>query len=420
MARRGVRIAVVVALAVAAVAFATIVASSSGTYRLTAVFEQTHGLVEGAEVQVAGEKVGEVKAIELGEDGFPRVEMEISDDFVVRRGGQADLRFFSVAGETNRFIDLTQGKGPELEDGATIGIARSDEPVEIDAVLSTLDPATRGDVRALLARIDLASDGRGPDIDRTLRHSADALAETAALVREVSSDGVALRTFVQKGRQVVSAIAREPAALGGSADELAALLRTTGRHETQVAASLELLPAALREPRFALERTAGAVPALRETVRVARPAVRELVPFSRDLRPALAAARPALGEAQRLISRSPADLRVLSRLLAAARPVLARLSPVLVSANPMLDELRARLPDVFAFFANWADFTADYDANGHGARVGLVFNEPPRNEIGPSDSGAGLLASPFDRTPGVLEGEPWTGYRGSFTGGARP
>ena len=152
----------------------------------------------------------------------------------------------------------------------------------------------------------------------------------------------------------------------------------------------------------------------------ARPGVRRLVPFARDLRPMLRAAVPALGEARSLVGNGPRDLRRLDGLLRTAQPVLKDLTPVLAHANPMLDELRVRLPDAFGFFANWADFASNYDANGHAARVGLVFPPAPTKGSGPSDSGAGQLQRPFVRTPGVLEGEPWTDYRDSFVGGTAP
>ena len=92
------------------------------------------------------------------------------------------------------------------------------------------------------------------------------------------------------------------------------------------------------------------------------------------------------------------------------------MAPVLRSAAPILDEARVRAPDFFSFFANWADFTSVYDANGHAARVGLVLPPAPTNAIDGSDPGAGSLEPPYVRTPGVLEGEPWTDYEDSFLG----
>ena len=418
-AARGPRLTAAVALLVPAVAIAFLLFGRSGSYEVVARFDQAHGLVQGAEVQAAGIGVGKVVEVSLGDDGYPLVRMTVDDGYRLRTGATADLRMFSVAGSVNRYVLLRQGSGRPLHDGAILRQDATDQPVEIDQVLSTLDPATRADVRSLLHRLDRGTRGRGPAIEATLRRSADGLAETAALVGDVTADGEALRTFVRDGRAVVGALARDPDALGAAADELAATLRTVAHRETALSETLAQLAPGLRSPRRALERTRGAVGDLRTLVAAGRPVAQELVPFSGALRPALREARPALAEASKLITQAPADLRRLDPLLADAGPVLERLAPVLRSANPMLDQLRVRLPDVFSFFANWADFTANYDANGHAARVGLVFEPAPLNETGPDDDAAGQLAPPFARTPGVLEGEPWRGFEDSFVAGGK-
>ena len=406
----------VLALAAAAVALVVVLRGSSG-YELNAVFDQVPGLVKGADVRVAGFNVGRVEEITLGPDGLPHVRMRIGDSYRLHRGATADLRAISVAGEVNRFVAVTSGSGPALPDGATIGLARSDEPVEVDQVLSTLDPRTRANVRATLAGLDAATRGRGGAIAATLRHSADALGNTAALLGEVTADGHALRALVSDGSATMRALAAAPDALGGTADQLAGLLRTTGAREAQLARTATLLPAGLHSPRAALERLDASLPRIDRLVRVAAPGVRELVPFATALRPTLAAARPALRQLSSLTQSSPADVRALEPLLADAKPLLRTLAPALDSANPILDQLRVRLPDFFSFFSNWADFTGNYDANGHAARVGIVLPPAPLNTIGPDDAGAGHLRAPFVRDPGTNEGTPWKDYAKSFIGG---
>jgi hypothetical protein len=106
-------------------------------------------------------------------------------------------------------------------------------------------------------------------------------------------------------------------------------------------------------------------------------------------------------------------------VLGFAGPLLRVLIPALRRVGPMLDQLRVRFPDAFSFFANWADFTSNFDANGHGARVGIVVPPAPTTTLSPSGHGAGQLAPPFLRTPGALEGHPWTRYWKSFVAGGR-
>ena len=120
---------------------AIVALSSGGGYALTATFDQVNGLVEGADVQAGGLKVGSVERIDLGENELPEVRMRIDDGFRIHRGGRANIRFFSVSGEVNRYVALEQGSGPQLADGAALPGTRTDQPVEIDQVLSTLDPA---------------------------------------------------------------------------------------------------------------------------------------------------------------------------------------------------------------------------------------------------------------------------------------
>ena len=199
----------IAALVAVALAVAVLMLSGGDRYELTAVFDQTHGLVEGGEVQAAGLKVGKVKQITLGADRLPRVRMSVDDDYRVRRGATAEVRFFSVAGEVNRYVMLRRGSGPELPDGATLGPGRTDQPVEIDQVISTLDAGTRRDVRDLLGALDDGFRGRGGDIERTLEHSADALGQTAELLAEVRGDGHSIRTLLSRSRSVVGrALAR--------------------------------------------------------------------------------------------------------------------------------------------------------------------------------------------------------------------
>ncbi len=411
--------------------FALLLIGSADTYEAKAVLEHADGLVEGGEVQAGGLKIGEVTRIDLNDEGFPLITMEIDEDFRITDGGRADLRLFSLSGEINRFIDLELGKGAPLPDGAVLSRATTAAPEELDQVLETLDRETRADVRSLFESLDAATTGRGPDIEAALSTSAKALSELAGVVGQVNADTEALRTFVVKGRQVVSALAEDPSALGGTIDELAVLARTTAQQQDALREGLQRLPSGLAEPRIALSRLRAAIPNLRSLVRVSRPTVRELVPFSRRLRPALDRARPAIASAQGLIDKGPADLERLRPLLEDLRPALPELSRALVGVGPLTDDLRTRLPDVFGFFANWADFTASYDANGNGGRVAIIpalpaplyggpGDAPDRNVISGSDcrsdgsTAPGVIAAPFDRVPGVLGCDPWVRFRNSF------
>jgi phospholipid/cholesterol/gamma-HCH transport system substrate-binding protein len=389
----------------------------SGSYRLNAVFDQANGLVEGADVKAAGVDVGSVQRIWLGDDGLPHVAMDIDDGYRVRQGGTAEVRATSASGEVNRYVELTAGGGSRLPTDATLGTGSTDQPVEIGDVLSTFDPRTRAALRATLDGLARGTGGRGTDLARTLTYSGTALADTSDLVRQVNSDGEQVRTLVSDSHRILSALASDPTALGEVADRLGSVLATTGARERELARTAALLGPGIRSPRRALDRVDASIGTFRRLVGVARPGIAKLVPFSRRLRPALRAAVPTLADARSLIRAAPGELGRLDPLLTTAEPTLRTLAPVVRSAGPILDQTRVRTPDFFSFFSNWADFTSDYDINGHAAKVGIVFPPAPLNTIGPSDSGPGNLKLPFLRTPGVLEGDPWNNYGSSFLGG---
>ena len=384
---------------------------------LTLVFDEVLGLVEGAEVHAGGVRVGEVEEIRLGRDGFPRVQVELDNDLDLRRGGRARLSAFSAAALERRYIALERGSGPSLRDAAVLGREATEGPVEVDAALSTLDPGTRRDVRLLLGRADMTLRERGPALDRTLAHSAEALGEAANLIGDVTRDGQALRTVVTDGRRVSAPLAARREALGEAVEGLGTTLATTADREREVAATLDRLPSTLRSTRSALARVEGATPELSALVRAARPGARELVPTARVLRPTLEATRPALAEGRRLVASAPNDIRPIDALLAEVRPLLPLTRSVLDRGNPMLDQGRVRTPDITGFVTGWADAMSNFDANGHALRSAGVFAEPPRNRIGPSEAEGGRLVRPFTRTPGVLEDEPWRNFRDSFVGG---
>ena len=411
-------------LGIAAIAVAVILATRGADgYTLDAVFEQANGLVAGAEVQAAGLKVGSVKRIELGSDGLPHIRMRVSGDYRMRRGGRAAIRFFSVSGEVNRYVELHAGvRRAVAVDGATIIAARTDQPVEIDEVLATLDPQTRADVHTLLRRLDETTTGRGADIEKTLRFSARALRETASLVDEVRGDGRALRSLLRDGRIVTGALASDPAALGATADELAGLLSTTAARQRELARGGANLPGGLRSPRLALDRARAAVerparagrrrPAGRRQPRPLRTRAasrRSPPPCRRSPTPRARARRaPATAVARRPAEDGQAGARAAGpRCCARATRCSTRCAP--------------GSPTSSRFFANWADFTSNYDANGH-ARPGgprLPARADERRSARRTRRRA-TCAAPFLRTPGVLEGEPWTDFRDSFVAGSAP
>ena len=132
-----------------------------------------------------------------------RCACEIDDDYPDAsrrsRGSSASSPYRARSTASSRSNRAT---GPELADGATArgAIAPISPSRSIRSSRRWIRP-TRRDVRSLLSRLDAATDGRGADIEETLRFSAQALRETAALTADVRGDGDALRALLRDSRR---------------------------------------------------------------------------------------------------------------------------------------------------------------------------------------------------------------------------
>lgn len=392
---------------------------SGGSYEVTAIFEEVSGLPKDADVLAGGGVVGKVQDIELkGPRLLPHVTLVMDGSFRLRQGSIVDLRQASNSGQLNRYIDVAQGKGPELSDGATVGLAMTDQPVEIDKILRVLDPAGQKNVQGIFDSLEKGVRGHQEDIYTSVPLGKGGFKQTAALVAEINADGEALRTLVDEGNRVVSAVSQDPESLGEMVDQTSGLLETTASREEELALTAQAAGPALREPRRALARLNTAIPTLRALVRDGRPAVRELVPTARELRPTLRAARPTLREANLLTRRSPADLEALTPTLVTANRVVPELKKIVCRANPILDTLRASFPDAIGGLIGFSSINRNYDINGHGARVFThARKDPGAREVEPDEDTTGFQAKPLVRVPGVHAQQPWRAFEDSYVGG---
>lgn len=379
-------------------------------------FESVNGLIEGAPVRSGGVEVGSIEAVTLNADEVPEVTLRLDDGYVVRDGATADLGMLSQAGQLNRYVELSSGNGRPLGNGATIGLAQSDQPVELDDALGTLTPAVRANVREIVAGVDRGLEGRGGDISATLQHSDRALRETSELMADLAADGPALRRLVRASQTLVTDLAQDPDDLQGTANELAGTLAVTAARQQELAETVDGLAPGLRGVRRSLDEFGAAIPDLRRLSRNARPAAREIKLTAPTLVRLLEAAPAGLESLEQLAREAPPRLTAARPLLRDLQPLLVRLPGVLKDFGPVLDAFRARAPDAFGFITLLNDAAANFDVNGHGLRLATIFGFPPAEEASPANNGQGKLPAPFDRVPGANANDPWTDYRESFIG----
>ena len=423
--RQARRALAVSALVIAITAIAIVMTRSDGaTYEVRATFDDVRGLIEGGDVRAGAVPVGKVTKVEIGPGERPLVTMAIDDDFRLHEGATADIRLASNVGAVNRTVELEQGDeaAPRLRDGARLRGSQTDQPVNFDEVMDSLTPTARRNIANLLSGLEAGTRGRGPDIDRTLRHSAPALGNTAALLAEVNQDGQALRTIVGDGERVVSSLASRPGDLGATADRLAGLLSATAARRAELSETIRLLGPSLAEGRRTLDAIAAATPELRRLAAAAGPAIDALGPFARLLPEATQAAGPLVEQTRLLVKRGPALIRQARPIARAALPVTTKLEQVARDALPLARVLQVYVPETVGAFQNFGATAGAYDANGHILNVASGLNPTLPDSaatspaLGPADCDRGtpslvqpgMLRKPYIRAPGVNECQPWT------------
>jgi len=410
------RLAVVLALTLVTAVCVAILTEprTPGGQRIVARFDAVNGLIAGAPVSLGGVPAGRVESVGLGPGDEPQVVMRLDRGAVLHAGATADLRLQSQVGQLNRYIEVTTGSGAPLRDGAVLQGSQTDQPVEIDDALSTLTPATRQNVRRLATSLDATLRGHGDDLAAAVAHGGAQLDQVSRLASVLADDGPALSILVSSGRKITGALASDPEGLQGTADQLASTLRVTARNQAAVGASVASLEPSLRSARTALDGARAAVPDVRGLLDEAAPAARQARTSAPVLAAALHVAPEALAAAQQLAVQAPAQLTALRPLVKQAKPVVAQLPSALKQFLPVLDQMRARAPDALGWLPMLGDALANYDENGHGARLMLITAPAPDDPVAADEQKPGLLEAPFDRVPGVLAGEPWRDFRSSM------
>ena len=231
----------------------------SGTYTVTATFDDVSGLMEGDQVKIAGAPVGQVEAIRV-RDGRAEVRLAVREGHRLPSDSEAAIRWRNPI--SGRVIYLIPGTSPQpLRDGGTVRRTRS--VVDIGEMISQLAPLTRTldaeQINRLVTSIYQALEGNEREVGR-LVGNIDQLSSTIAARRQT------LKQTLRDFSTVTQVLARRDRQIGRMTDnlvtlsdafvdnrelvdeaivELAAMARTTdalaGRNADELARTIERL-----------------------------------------------------------------------------------------------------------------------------------------------------------------------------------
>ena len=352
------------------------------TYSLRAEFDDAKSAIGGAglPVTVSGVQVGTIHKVTL-RDGRALIDMAIDPRKLPRVYADARANLVPTTPLKDMEVRLLPGAPPArpLPHGATLPIASTTSPVELDELFAALDADSRDYLTALTSGLGRGTQGRGPDIRRMMRslrlttgqvhRLGDAMVgrrrELARLVHNLSLVMAAGRVkdreiaqIVSAGSATLSAVARQDGALRESLTRLPGTITAARKTLPHVAELARLLRPTLTTLTPSVRRLPAALNSLGPLADMATPIVRDRIrPFVRDLQPVARDAAPAVRD----LSAQTPDLTGAFRVLQYVANETAYNSP---GAWPS-----------FLYWVAWAAHNANSGlsvADAHGSAMSLI------------------------------------------------
>lgn len=348
-------------------------------YKVIVALPSAANLAVKADVRTGGVRVGQVDRVRV--TGKTAVaELSLDDGSAkVYRNAEVELRYKSALNEG--YVDLSPGGGPgrkPIPSGGELPLSRAQATVQVDEVLSTLDPSTRADLKRVLDGTAGGLRGRGDRLNLLLRASGN-------LVDSGDRTMSVLAGQHSQTAELIDHFGQVTAALGARSDALQLLARRARTAATAVATrdeQLKALFAQLPPTLDQLHATAG---------RLGRFSA-QATPVFADLRQATSALVPVIQRLQPAAVAGRALVRELGPFDTAAKPLLARLGSFgrqgagampgldgfLRQLNPLTRYLNGKRSNLTAFLSNYTAATDVVDDTGHLNKLTFVLN---RNAI---------------------------------------
>lgn len=391
-------------LVVALIAFVLLRGDGEHQYRL--VFQTAGQLVPDNDVQIGGRRVGSIKKIELTDNNQAMLTIAVQEPYApLHAGTTAVQRMTSLIGVANRYVELSPGadSNPELPENAVVPSAKTTTIVDFDQAFDIFDPKTRKGLQNTIQGFGAWYAGRGSEANDIYKYFAPSMLATRKFVEKLAADQVELRALVRETSRVVTALGERDATITDLVTNANASLGAIAQENQSLAQALDLLPQTLRRGSTTFANLRGALDDLEALVDASEPAADDLGPFLAALRPLLREGTPTVDQLARLLRQPGAD-NDFTDLLNSSQPLAAEASKTFPAAvkslkrgTPVLAFFRPYAPDLVGWFRDFGQSAANYDANGHYARIGANFNAFSYNE----STNELTSVPPGSRVPGV-------------------
>jgi virulence factor Mce-like protein len=308
-------------------------------YEFKVALPEATNLVPSAEVRVAGVQVGTVTEVDGDPEGNATLAtIELERKFApIHRDAQFSLRQKSIIGET--YVEMTTGtkKAPRLpEEGVLRGPRNVQEVTQVDEILDSFDPYTRGAFQTWQQDLGAGIVNRGLDLNDALGNLPQLVGAGGDLTELLDAQSAALKGVVKNGGVVFDALSRNDRQLRALVENQSTVFSAIQRERQSFADIWEILPTFLVESRLTLRR-------LQTFARDTDPLVVDLEPVFKRLRPTLIDLRTLSPDLRRLFSNLDPYIDITQRSLPATREITGQLRPTFGALAPLLSEVNPLL-----------------------------------------------------------------------------
>ena len=287
---------VTAAAVVAAVTAAGAADGVGGELRYRVALDNAFGLIEGADIKVAGVKAGRIERLDVRPSDL-RALVTVKLDEVgaqpLRSDAFCEVRPQSLIGEY--FLDCLPGRfGRVLRSGATVPHTQTATTIPADLVNNILRRPYRERLTLILNELGIGLAARGGDLNETIRRAVPALRDTQQVLRILDQNKLVIQQLTRDADQVLVRLADNRRNVARFVEEARDTAAVSASRRVALAATFRKLPTFLRELRPTLRDLGRAatdqIPALRN-LRASAPTLtlflRRLGPFAQASRPAI-------------------------------------------------------------------------------------------------------------------------------------
>jgi phospholipid/cholesterol/gamma-HCH transport system substrate-binding protein len=392
---------------VVVIVLALVLFSGGSGYKYTFVFQNAGQLVNENQVMVGGSPVGSVSGIDLSPNNLAEVHVEVEQE--LHEGTTAVIRATSLSGVANHYLSISPGpnSSPALDEGATLGLASTTTPVDVDQLFNSFPKKVREGLQNFIKGNGQIYAGRGPEANESYKYFGVALNRATNFASELNADEDLLSKFLVSSSNLTTAVAGRGEQLSSAISNANQAFQAISSQNVALERTLEELPPVMRQSNTTFVNLRAALDDVEPLINTAKPATKNLAPFLAELRPVLSKFIPFTQNLTLALDR-PGPHNDTTSLLQELPVVQQRAShafphaeDAIAAFQPQLTFARSYTPDLFNALGHLGAAAGAYDGNGNYVRASI--------------SGANLFKYENGKLAPNTRGEVFTGFTSTST-----